>query len=98
MESTDRRPRKTLRKNVRMVKLNYILPDFLKTANNEAEGFWIPGDFQAAGIVVQTDLRNPWVSSGRARQTERPVRRWGINQNGQQLQRRTSCPTRMIRQ
>src|SRR5262249_14107615 len=48
-----------LRKNVRMVKFNYILPDFLKTANNEAEAFWIPGDFQGAGAVVQaTDGRN----------------------------------------
>jgi len=34
------------RTNLRMVKLNYILPDFLKTANNELEGFWIPGDFE----------------------------------------------------
>ena len=38
------------RTNIRMVKLNYILPDFLKTANNELEGFWIPGDFQGASI------------------------------------------------
>ena len=37
-----------VRTNVRMVKLNYILPDFFKTANNEVEGFWIPGDFQAS--------------------------------------------------
>jgi hypothetical protein len=49
------------RKNVKMVKLNYILPDFLKTANNEVEGFWIPGDFQGNGpIVAATDGRNPW--------------------------------------
>src|SRR5208282_2570613 len=32
-----------VRTNVRMIKLNYILPDFLKTANNEIEGFIIPG-------------------------------------------------------
>ena len=30
-----RRSAEDLRKNVRMIKLNYILPDFLKTANNE---------------------------------------------------------------
>jgi len=49
------------RTNIRMVKLNYILPDFLKTANNELEGFWIPGDFQGAGINLQGDPRNPYV-------------------------------------
>ena len=49
-----------LRKNVRMVKLNYILPDFLKTANNEAEGFWIPGDYEGNGAVVSTDIRDPY--------------------------------------
>ena len=42
-----------------MIKFNYILPDFLKTANNELEAFIIPGDFQGAGIQVQTDSRNP---------------------------------------
>lgn len=51
------------RKNIRMVKFNYILPDFLKTANNEFEAVWIPGDFQGDGIVVNTtDARNPWVA------------------------------------
>ncbi len=49
------------RTNIRMVKLNYILPDFLKTANNELEGFWIPGDFQGAGILTQADPRNPYI-------------------------------------
>ena len=49
------------RTNIRMVKLNYILPDFLKTANNELEGFWIPGDFQGAGINLQADPRNPYI-------------------------------------
>jgi hypothetical protein len=49
------------RTNVRMVKLNYILPDFLKTANNEWEGFWIPGDFQGDGIKINADPRSPWV-------------------------------------
>jgi hypothetical protein len=48
------------RTNLRMIKLNYILPDFLKTANNELEGFIIPGDFEGAGIQVQTDQRSPW--------------------------------------
>ena len=43
-----------LRKNIRMIKFNYILPDFLKTANNEAEAFVIPGDYEGNGAVVQT--------------------------------------------
>ncbi len=50
-----------LRKNVRMIKFNYILPDFLKTANNEAEAFVIPGDYQGNGAVIQGDIRNPYV-------------------------------------
>ncbi len=51
-----------LRKNVRMLKFNYILPDFLKTANNEAEAFVIPGDYQGDTAVVQlNDARNPWM-------------------------------------
>src|SRR5271169_4683236 len=45
-----------LRKNIRMIKANYILPDFLKTANNEAEGFWIPGDYEGNGAVASTDI------------------------------------------
>ncbi len=49
------------RTNLRMIKLNYILPDFYKTANNELEGFIIPGDFEGAGPIYQTDPRNPWV-------------------------------------
>jgi hypothetical protein len=50
------------RKNVRMVKLNYILPDFLKTANNEAEAFWIPGDYQGDTVAVNiSDARSPWI-------------------------------------
>jgi len=49
------------RTNLRMIKLNYILPDFLKTANNELEGFIIPGDFEGAGIQAQADPRNPYV-------------------------------------
>jgi hypothetical protein len=50
-----------IRKNVRMFKFNYILPDFLKTANNELEAFVIPGDFQGdTSVVGLTDARNPW--------------------------------------
>jgi len=51
-----------LRRNIRMIKFNYILPDFLKTANNEFEGFWIPGDYEGNGTVVQNvDVRSPWI-------------------------------------
>jgi hypothetical protein len=52
-----------LRKNVRMVKFNYILPDFMKTANNEIEAFWIPGDYQGNGTFLGNtvaDARTPW--------------------------------------
>jgi hypothetical protein len=52
-----------LRKNVRMVKFNYILPDFMKTANNEIEAFWIPGDYQGNGVFIGNtvaDARTPW--------------------------------------
>jgi hypothetical protein len=50
------------RKNLRMIKFNYILPDFMKTANNEIEAFVIPGDYQGNSINVNTtDARNPWV-------------------------------------
>jgi hypothetical protein len=51
-----------LRKNLKMIKFNYILPDFLKTANNELEGFIIPGDYEGDAAVVQlNDARNPWI-------------------------------------
>ena len=83
------------RTNVRMIKLNYILPDFYKTANNEIEGFIIPGDFQGAGINVQQDPRNPWVAPT-ALFGGCPIAKCGfggpdtpfplsINQNGQQM-------------
>jgi hypothetical protein len=52
-----------LRKNVRMVKFNYILPDYMKTANNELEAFWIPGDYQGNGVFTgntTADARTPW--------------------------------------
>lgn len=58
------------RKNLQMVKADYILPDFLKTGNNEFEAFLIPGDFEGASALrsnltvgstdVTTDPRNPY--------------------------------------
>jgi hypothetical protein len=72
------------RTNVRMIKLNYILPDFLQTANNEFEGFIIPGDFQAAGLEAQTDPRNPWVVPAALGSQNIPFA-LSINQRGQQL-------------
>ena len=58
------------RKNLQMVKANYILPDFLKTGNNELEAFIIPGDFEGASALksnltvgsadITTDPRNPY--------------------------------------
>ncbi len=84
-----------VRTNLRMIKLNYILPDFLKTANNEVEGFIIPGDFEAASIELQSDPRNPYVvpapfgggcvSCGTGPDGIFPV---NINQNGQQINAR----------
>ena len=54
-----------LRKNLRMVKWNYLLPDYFETANNELEFFWIPGDFQGNGVEVRvTDQRSPWIFQG----------------------------------
>lgn len=56
-----------LRKNVRMAKFDYILPDFLKTANNEFQFFWIPGDWQGLNNVVNAtnvDARSPYVFFG----------------------------------
>jgi hypothetical protein len=44
-----------------MFKFNYILPDFYKTANNEFEGFWIPGDYEGNGAVVAQDRRSPYI-------------------------------------
>ena len=73
-----------VRTNLRMVKLNYILPDFLRTANNEMEGFWIPGDFEQAGIEIQADPRNPWVVPAALGSQNVPFA-LSINQAGQQL-------------
>ncbi len=51
-----------LRRNIRMLKFNYILPDFLKTANNELDFFVIPGDWQGtAAFVNVTDARAPYI-------------------------------------
>ena len=51
-----------IRKNLKMIKFNYILPDFLKTANNELEAFVIPGDYQGDTSVVELDdARSPWI-------------------------------------
>jgi hypothetical protein len=51
-----------LRTNLRMIKFNYILPDFLKTANNELEGFVIPGDYEGdTGNAELSDGRSPWI-------------------------------------
>jgi hypothetical protein len=69
------------RRNIRMVKFNYILPDMFKTANNEIEAFWIPGDFQGSGIRVATDPRNPWVAPAVLGKNF-PL---NINQNGQAI-------------
>jgi hypothetical protein len=51
-----------IRTNLRMIKFNYILPDFLKTANNELEAFVIPGDYEGDAAVVELDdARDPWI-------------------------------------
>ena len=72
-----------VRKNLRMIKLNYILPDFMKTANNEIEAFVIPGDYQGNSVNVQVDdARNPW-------QVPAIDGKVGYNQNGQQFRNQT---------
>ena len=73
-----------LRKNVRMIKLNYILPDIFKTANNELEAFIIPGDYQGNGInVVTGDARSPSTFPG-------PLTAGtGFNQNGEPFRNQT---------
>jgi len=72
------------RKNLRMIKFNYILPDFLKTANNELETFVIPGDYEGDTAVVQlTDARNPWI----APVIDQPGGTLGVIQPGAQLNR-----------
>ena len=52
-----------MRINLRMVKLNYIFPDFLNTANNELDAFIIPGDWEGGANVVNTaDARSPYIA------------------------------------
>src|SRR5262249_20055562 len=94
-----------LRKNVRMVKFNYILPDFYKTANNELEAFWIPGDFQGNTVFLgQTtaDGRSPWAvpasrgpGNGSIAVGNVPAafNNNSINQNGQPIQVRSFLQT-----
>jgi hypothetical protein len=93
-----------LRKNVRMVKFNYILPDFYKTANNELEAFWIPGDFQGNTVFLgQTtaDGRNPWSvpaatgpgQAGAVGNVPAAFNNNGINFQGQPIQHRSFLQT-----
>jgi Protein of unknown function (DUF1302) len=52
-----------LRKNLKMVKLNYLFPDFLKTADNLLELVWIAADWEGDYIIANgSDPRSPWVS------------------------------------
>ena len=77
-----------LRKNVRMVKANYILPDFMKTANNEIEAFWIPGDYQGNGVFTGNtvaDARTPGQSQRRPEAALRPATRQALRQQPRQL-------------
>jgi hypothetical protein len=54
-----------LRRNIRAIKFDYIVPDFLKTSNNELQGFVIPGDYEGAAQVVNiSDARSPYVFYG----------------------------------
>jgi len=54
-----------LRKNLQMVKFNYIFPDYFHTANNEAELCWIPGDYQGDGTKANVgDPREPYIFRG----------------------------------
>ena len=87
-----------LRKNVRMVKFNYILPDFMKTANNEIEAFWIPGDYQGNGVFLgntTADARTPWAIAAAtgagvsASDAARPFDNNHVNQFGQPVQGRS---------
>ncbi|HKM98927.1 MAG TPA: hypothetical protein VJX23_00320 [Candidatus Binataceae bacterium] len=87
-----------LRKNLRMVKFNYILPDFMKTANNEAEAFIIPGDWEGNGVVANTnDSRSPWaVAAATGAPAASPFTPAAmalannlVNQNGQPVQARS---------
>ena len=73
-----------VRKNLQMVKFNYILPDVLKTANNEFEFFWIPGDWQGDGTLSNVgDSRSPYVVPAATSSAD------GFNQNGQAYRNQT---------
>ncbi len=49
--------------NLRMIKLNYIFPDFLNTANNELDLFVIPGDWEGGtNLLNTTDARSPYIT------------------------------------
>src|SRR5437870_1799952 len=73
-----------LRKNLRMIKFNYILPDFFKTANNELEAFVIPGDYQGDTAVVElNDSRSPWIVYAPIG----PLQQW--NRRGQPVRHQT---------
>jgi hypothetical protein len=88
-----------------MVKFNYILPDFYKTANNELEAFWIPGDFQGNTVDLgwtTADGRNPWAvpaargpgnGSGAVGDVPARFNNNGINFNGQPIQIRSFLQT-----
>jgi hypothetical protein len=77
-----------VRKNLQMVKFNYILPDFMKTANNEFEFFWIPGDWQGNGTLSNvSDARSPYVVPAATSRSQ------GYNQNGQPFRSQTYMDT-----
>ncbi len=73
-----------LRRNLRAIKLDYALPDFFGTANNELQGFVIPGDFEGGATVVNiSDARSPYVFYGPE------TAGTGFNQNGQPFRDQT---------
>lgn len=54
-----------LRRNLRAIKFDYIVPNYFKTSNNELEGFVIPGDWEGRDDVVNlTDARSPYIFYG----------------------------------
>ena len=63
-----------------MIKLNYIFPDFLNTANNELNFFIIPGDWEGGANVVNTsDARSPYIAQAAVEAGDGTV---GYNQYG----------------
>ncbi len=83
--------------NLRMVKFNYILPDFLKTANNELEFFVIPGDWEGTALVTNTtDPRSPYIAQSTAGSTPPHT---GLNESGEPYSSQTLAdgdPTPML--